>query len=58
MQMLSHMIFSFFQYSINYSYSGRFTSIAVDAQVRTPDGKAYDVLFVGTGKCLMSTLVL
>jgi hypothetical protein len=27
----------------------RFTKIAVDQQVRTPDGKAYDVLFIGTG---------
>lgn len=27
----------------------RFTSIAVDSQVRAADGTAYDVLFVGTG---------
>uniref|UniRef100_A0A6A7FXT6 Semaphorin-1A n=3 Tax=Hirondellea gigas TaxID=1518452 RepID=A0A6A7FXT6_9CRUS len=29
-------------------YSGRFSSIAVDPQVYTPDGKNYDVLFIGT----------
>ncbi|XP_042210654.1 semaphorin-1A-like isoform X2 [Homarus americanus] len=34
--------------STSFHYSGRFTSIAVDPQVRTPDGKAYDVLFIGT----------
>lgn len=34
--------------STSFHYSGRFTSIAVDAQVRTPDGKSYDVLFIGT----------
>ncbi|KAK7083551.1 Sema domain, partial [Halocaridina rubra] len=34
--------------STSFHYSGRFTSIAVDSQVRTPDGKAYDVLFIGT----------
>ncbi|XP_076053695.1 semaphorin 1a [Oratosquilla oratoria] len=32
----------------SFHYSGRFTSIAVDQQVRTPDGKTYDVLFIGT----------
>lgn len=31
-------------------YSYRFTQIAVDPQVKTPGGKAYDVLFIGTGK--------
>lgn len=30
--------------------SYRFTQIAVDPQVKTPGGKAYDVLFIGTGK--------
>ena len=30
------------------SSSGRFTAIAVDPQVRTSDGKSYDVLFIGT----------
>ncbi|XP_064109878.1 semaphorin-1A-like isoform X1 [Macrobrachium nipponense] len=34
--------------STSFHYSGRFTSIAVDPQVRTPDSKAYDVLFIGT----------
>lgn len=40
--------------STSFQYSGRFTSIEVDPQVRTPDGKNYDVLFVGTddGKVL------
>lgn len=35
-------------------FSYRFTQIAVDPQVRTPGGKAYDVLFIGTdsGKIL------
>ena len=28
----------------------RFTQIAVDPQIKTPGGKAYDVLFIGTGK--------
>lgn len=32
--------------------SYRFTQIAVDPQVKTPGGKAYDVLFIGTGKFL------
>lgn len=31
-------------------YSYRFTQIAVDPQVKVPGGKAYDVLFIGTGK--------
>jgi hypothetical protein len=31
--------------------SYRFTQIAVDPQIKTPGGKAYDVLFIGTGKC-------
>ena len=31
-------------------FSYRFTEIAVDPQVKTPGGKAYDVLFIGTGK--------
>lgn len=31
-------------------FSYRFTQIAVDPQVKTPGGKAYDVLFIGTGK--------
>jgi len=29
--------------------SYRFTQIAVDAQIKTPGGKTYDVIFVGTG---------
>jgi len=29
-------------------FSYRFTQIAVDPQVKTLDGKAYDVLFIGT----------
>lgn len=28
----------------------RFTQIAVDPQIKTPGGKTYDVIFVGTGK--------
>lgn len=31
------------------SNSHRFTKIEVDPQVKTPDGKYYDVLFIGTG---------
>lgn len=34
--------------STSFHYSGRFTSIAVDQQVKTPDNKYYDVLFIGT----------
>jgi hypothetical protein len=34
---------------ISLTFRYRFTKIAVDQQVRTPDGKAYDVLFIGTG---------
>jgi hypothetical protein len=30
--------------------SYRFTQIAVDPQIKTPGGKTYDVLFIGTGK--------
>ena len=30
-------------------YSHRFTKIEVDPQVKTPEGKYYDVLFIGTG---------
>ncbi|GLH01245.1 Semaphorin-1A [Gryllus bimaculatus] len=33
---------------IRISLQYRFTKIAVDQQVRTPDGKSYDVLFIGT----------
>ncbi|XP_063238903.1 semaphorin-1A-like isoform X10 [Bacillus rossius redtenbacheri] len=33
---------------IRISLQYRFTKIAVDPQVRTPDGKAFDVLFIGT----------
>jgi hypothetical protein len=29
--------------------SHRFTKIEVDPQVKTPEGKYYDVLFIGTG---------
>lgn len=32
------------------SYSGRFTAIAVDPQVQTPQNKYYDVLYIGTGQ--------
>lgn len=28
----------------------RFTQIAVDPQIKTPGGKTYDVIFVGTGE--------
>ena len=31
-------------------HSHRFTKIEVDPQVKTPEGKYYDVLFIGTGK--------
>lgn len=31
-------------------FSYRFTQIVVDAQIKTPGGKTYDVIFVGTGK--------
>lgn len=31
-------------------FSYRFTQIAVDPQIKTPGGKSYDVLFIGTGK--------
>lgn len=44
-------IFFFFFYSFlrtNRGYSYRFTQIAVDPQVKTPGGKTYDVLFIGT----------
>ncbi|KAE8746549.1 hypothetical protein FOCC_FOCC006782, partial [Frankliniella occidentalis] len=34
---------------IRTSFNYRFTQIAVDPQVKTPGGKAYDVLFIGTG---------
>ena len=34
------------------SFSYRFTQIAVDPQVKTPGGKSYDVLFIGTGASL------
>ena len=33
---------------IRISSQYRFTKVAVDPQVRTPDGRAYDVLFIGT----------
>lgn len=33
----------------------RFTQIAVDPQIKTPGGKTYDVLFVGTGEFFGST---
>lgn len=33
---------------IRTSFNYRFTQIAVDPQVKTPGGKAYDVLFIGT----------
>uniref|UniRef100_A0A1A9ZD48 Sema domain-containing protein n=1 Tax=Glossina pallidipes TaxID=7398 RepID=A0A1A9ZD48_GLOPL len=39
------------------SFAGyRFTQIAVDAQIKTPGGKTYDVIFVGTdhGKIIKS----
>uniref|UniRef100_T1JFQ1 Semaphorin-1A n=1 Tax=Strigamia maritima TaxID=126957 RepID=T1JFQ1_STRMM len=40
--------------AIRTSLKSRFTQIAVDPQVKTPDGKTYDVLFIGTdsGKVL------
>lgn len=30
-------------------YSYRFTKVAVDPQVKALDGKAYDILYIGTG---------
>lgn len=36
-------------------FSYRFTQIAVDPQIKTPGGKAYDVLFIGTGKYTVCT---
>lgn len=30
--------------------SYRFTQIVVDSQIKTPGGKTYDVIFVGTGE--------
>lgn len=35
---------------IHFSY--RFTQIVVDAQIKTPGGKTYDVIFVGTGESI------
>lgn len=32
-----------------YVFSYRFTQIVVDPQIKTPGGKTYDVIFVGTG---------
>lgn len=32
-----------------YVISYRFTQIVVDPQIKTPGGKTYDVIFVGTG---------
>jgi hypothetical protein len=39
----------FFSFSFFLSSSHRFTKIEVDPQVKTPEGKYYDVLFIGTG---------
>lgn len=41
---------------ISLTFRYRFTKIAVDQQVRTPDGKAYDVLFIGTGMPAFSVI--
>lgn len=38
--------------SLPLRYNGRFTAITVDPQVHTATKKAYDVLFIGTGKLL------
>jgi hypothetical protein len=47
---LSHL-FSFLSFLFNSPKNKyRFTKIAVDAQVKTTNGRAYDVLFIGTGK--------
>lgn len=43
-----YLMFSFRSLSLPHSY--RFTQIAVDAQIKTPGGKTYDVIFVGTGE--------
>lgn len=37
---------------MNFSYSYRFTQIVADSQIKTPGGKTYDVIFVGTGNVL------
>lgn len=34
---------------MNFNFSYRFTKVAVDPQVKALDGKAYDILYVGTG---------
>lgn len=38
------------RFNYTYFYRYRLTQVAVDAQVKTPGGKTYDVIFVGTGK--------
>lgn len=38
-----------------FTYRYRFTQITVDPQIKTPGGKTYDVIFVGTGKGLFRT---
>lgn len=38
-----------FFFLFSFLYSHRFTKIEVDPQVKTPEGKYYDVLFIGTG---------
>lgn len=46
---------SVFFFLFNHS-SYRFTQIVVDAQIKTPGGKTYDVIFVGTGKWKINML--
>lgn len=47
---ITHKQLQFRIFPLNFSY--RFTQIVVDAQIKTPGGKTYDVIFVGTGKSI------
>ena len=48
----SIVLFTFKRFLFPFLYSHRFTKIEVDPQVKTPEGKYYDVLFIGTGMSL------
>lgn len=50
MYLTCQLLFLSFSCSTFYQRRYRFTQIVADAQIKTPGGKTYDVLFVGTGK--------
>lgn len=46
----NHFEYNELNFAIVSNFRYKFTYIAVDPQIKTPGGKTYDVIFVGTGE--------